>query len=31
MLNFVLNEDIKKQMAEKNVNNIILSSKIRSC
>ena len=31
MLNFVLNEDIKKQMAEKNVSNIILSSKIRSC
>jgi hypothetical protein len=31
MLNFVLNEDIKKQMADKNVNNIILSSKIRSC
>lgn len=31
MLNFVLNDDIKKQMAEKNVNNIILSSKIRSC
>jgi|GEM_PF-6967590 hypothetical protein len=31
MLNFVLNDDIKKQMAEKNVSNIILSSKIRSC